>query len=398
MRAVLLLPLLAAEFLGLLAPGCVGHRLYNADRDQYIREIPVDGPEEASFDLAIIEFDDQGVFWKIEQLEDTLELIRDRSASSERGILVVLYVHGWRNNADPDLEDGDLVRFQSTLDRIAGNFAKAEASTPDRVVGVFIGWRGETSNIPIHNKVSFWGRRATAERVASLNMRETMFSVMREAKSRDLSKCIVVGHSMGGLIVGKTLAPSMTTLLLANGDDGARIPADLVLLQNPALDGLSSWQFIDFLKRNKARVELRSSDGTRFEAPGPAVVSITSVADRATSFAYPMGRWIDTIGLAFRGQLVEGGPSQHYLATHTEGHIEFLHSHRAWVEDDELKFERVEDAYNDTPFWIVQVSKEVMKDHGDVSNPVVDELIDRILQLNRLYEANLDTWIVSDAD
>ncbi len=396
MRAYFLLPALSVAFISLIASGCVGHRLYNAEREQYLREISVDGPEEASFDLAIIEFDDQGVFWKIDQLEDTLELIRDRNASSERGIMVLLYVHGWRNNADPDQQDGDLARFESTLTRIAGNFAQAEAPTPDRVIGVYLGWRGNKSNIPVHDKLTFWGRRATAERVASLNMRETMFSVMREAKSRDLSKCIVVGHSMGGLIVGKTLAPSMTTLLLANGDEGARIPADLVLLQNPALDGLTSWQFVDFLKRNKARAELRSSDGTHFDAPGPVVVSITSEADRATSLAYPMGRWIDTVGLAFRGKIVEGGPSQRYLATHSEGHIEFLHSHRAWVEDGELKLERVADAYNDTPFWIIQVTKDVMKDHGDTSNPVVDELVDRLLQLNRLYETDLDTWIVSD--
>ncbi|GAB5495048.1 MAG: hypothetical protein Phyf2KO_01280 [Phycisphaerales bacterium] len=395
MRVSIFLSTLFAATFCVLASGCIGHRLYNTERDQYLREVAIDDSSETTFDLAIIEFDDHGVFWKIEQLEDTLEMIRERNASSQRGILVVLYVHGWRNNADPNQDDGDLVRFQSTLSHIAGNFANSEAPTPDRVIGVFLGWRGNTSNIPIQNKLTFWGRRSTAERVASLNMRETMFSVMREAKSRDLSKCIVVGHSMGGLIVGKTLAPSVTTLLLANGDEGARIPADLVLLQNPALDGLSSLQFIDFLKRNKARAELRSSDGTRFNAPGPVVVSITSEADRATSFAYPLGRWIDTVGLAFRGKVVEGGPSQRYLATHSEGHVDFLHSHRAWVDDGELQFERVPDAYNDTPFWIVQVSKDVMKDHGDLNNPVVNELVERILLLNRLYETDLDTWILS---
>ena len=60
--------------------GCVGHRIYNTDREQYLQELTVPENEEISYDLAIIEFDDQGIFWKLEQLEDTLEMIAQRNA------------------------------------------------------------------------------------------------------------------------------------------------------------------------------------------------------------------------------------------------------------------------------------------------------------------------------
>ena len=92
---------------------------------------------------------------------------------------------------------------------------------------------------------------------------------------------------MGGLIVGRTLAPSLEILLLTNGRDGVQLPADLILLQNPALDALASWQFIDFLKRSNAYVELRSSDGESFESPRPIIVSITSEVDSVTATSYP---------------------------------------------------------------------------------------------------------------
>lgn len=371
----------------------MAHRIYNEEPHQYIRNVEVPGQDGATYDLAIIEFDDHGVFWKLEQLEDTLNLIERRNAESKRGVFVILYVHGWHNNADPNQKRGDLVRFREELATIATEFAAGTGRTPDRVIGVYLGWRGATTRVPIQKQLSFWDRRNAAERVVSLNMREALFRLMAAARSRPESKCFVVGHSMGGLIVSKTLSPSLSTMLMTNGREGVRMHADLVLLLNPALDALASWQFIDFLKRSNAALELRSSSGEISRSPGPLIVSITSEADRATGRAYPFGRTLATLATAFRDDHDDSRPSQRYLATHAEGHVDYLVSHRARVENGEIILERVPDAFNDTPFWVIRVTSEISRDHGDTRNPMLGKLINQISDLNRLYERDVQTWM-----
>jgi hypothetical protein len=387
-----------------LLTACVPHRLYNSEPDQYLRTLEVEAAGAASAELAIIEFDDRGLLWKREQLEDAVELIRKRNAEAEDGVLVVVYIHGWKNNADPDDPRGALDRFRRSV------IANAEAQRSEspiavnHVVGVFLGWRGDTSDIPIQEQFTFWDRHAAAERLVSLNMRETLFRVMQATKERDGSKCFIVGHSMGGLIVGKTMAPTLTTLLLSSAEQGVDLPVDLVLLQNPALDALASWQFVDFLKRSGARLELRSRDGQVRDAPGPIIASITSESDDATGVAYPVGRSIGNLFASFRTDHPKGAPSQRYLATHAEGHVDFLVSHHAFVRDGEVVIEPVPDAYNDTPFWIIRASREISRDHVDTNNPLISRLIEMLIERNEVYRTDLETWIVarplttSDAD
>jgi len=376
--------------------GCVAHRIYNEDPSEYIQSLQVDGVAEANCDLAIIEFDDQGIFWKLDQMEDAIELIRRRNRESPRGVLVITFVHGWQNNADPNLPEGDLSRFRDRLVEIARGLDGSDVTKIDHVIGIYLGWRGATSRVPVQKLLTFWDRSRAAERVASLNMRETLLRVMSATSEKQESKCYVVGHSLGGMIVGKTLAPTLTTLLLANGRDGVRMPADLVLLQNPALDALASWQFIEFLKRSNATAKLISAGSEPLDAPGPIMVSITSDVDSATGSTYQFGRTVSSLFTTFRNDQGDSRPNQRFLARRAEGHVEYLISHRAWVEDGEIVIQRVPGAFNDTPFWIIQVTKDISKDHKDVHNPVFAKLVEHLSQLNRLFEADVHTKMFID--
>lgn len=383
--------------LGLLVfsfAGCTRHTLYNRDPEQYIRKIPVDQPGAATADLAIIEFDDQGVLWKQDQLEDAVRLIQIRNEETQTGTLVIIYIHGWLNNADPNDIEGSLERFQKSVYSTAAAQSQKD-SLADHVVGVFLGWRGKSNGTPLLREFTFWDRRQTAERLDSINMRETLFRIMKTAKQYPGSKCFVVGHSMGGLIVGKTLSPSLTTLLLSNEQRGTHLPVDLVLLQNPALDALSSWQFIDFLKRFEARLELRSLKGEVILPQGPAIASITSEADNVTQIAYTLGRKLENLFASYRKDTVGSEPKQRYLASHAEGHVEYLVSHRAYVQDGEVVLERIPNAFNDTPFWIIRVSKDISRDHGDVNNPLYSKLVMKIIDLNQIYRTDLQTWMIT---
>lgn len=371
--------------------GCMPHKLYNARPDQYLQRLATDAGDSAAADLAIIEFDDHGVFWKRDQLEDTVSLIRRANEEASEGTLVLVYIHGWKNNADPNHENGSLERFRQTVLANATRDRDDRPFATDRVVGVFLGWRGDSSNMPLQEQLTFWDRRQAGERVASIHMQETLLRIMQATKERAGSKCFIVGHSMGGMIIGKAISPSLTTLLLAEGRDGVRLPVDLVILQNPALEALATWQFIDILKRFQARLDLRSDDGSVQPADGPLIASITSVADSATGRAYPFGRTIASFGTKFRRDMGPGMPSQHHLATRAVGHVDYLTSHRAYLRDGEIILERIPGAFNDTPFWVIEVSKDISKDHGDVGNPTYGRLIEKLIQLNQVYRTDLES-------
>lgn len=373
--------------------GCVPNRIYNALPEQYLQELVEADESSVGVHLAIIEFDEFGMLWERDQLESAIELIRDQNAKSERGIAVFTYTHGWMNNADPDREENDLARFEVGLRELGERLHHGGEDAPDHIVGVYLGWRGATDRIPLWHELSFWNRKDAAERVASYQMWETLFRVTVAAKQRPGTKVLLAGHSMGGMILGKTLAPSLTTLLMTAGSEGVRSLADMVLLENPAMDGLSAYEFIDYLKRSGAYVELEKADGQIVPAPGPVVVSVTSEVDWVTRVAYAAGQVIDNLPRAFRDDLGEGVPSQGEFANRAHGHMDYLVSHRAWVEDGEVVLERVEGAYNDTPFWIVQVSADISANHGDIRNENFRTLIEMLLQKNQVYGAGVQTWI-----
>ncbi|MEM9084047.1 MAG: hypothetical protein AAGB34_10670, partial [Planctomycetota bacterium] len=385
-RAVLL------SFLALISPSCVPHKLYNELPEQYLQQVAWDEAGTVPAHLAVIEFDDHGMFWKRDQLEDTIDLIRDANQAADDGTLVIIYIHGWKNNANPESSEGSLVRFRESVRNVAAQSPADRSFAADRVVGVFLGWRGRTSDIPLQEQFTFWDRRQAGERLASSHIQETLLRIMQITKDQPGSKCFIVGHSMGGLIVGKSVTSILTTLLLSQGDEGTQLPVDLVLLQNPAIDALSSWQTIDLLKRVNARVELRMPNGNGLPARGPLIASITSEADTATSRAYPFGRSIASFGTSFRRDHAPGEPSQRHLATHALGHVDSLTSHRAFLRDGEVVIEQIPGAFNDTPFWVIQVSKEISKDHGDVGNPIYGRLVEQLIELNDVYRTDLETW------
>lgn len=379
--------------LAAIAFACVPNRIRHERPDEYLSQVHAEGHESLPADLAIIEFDDFGQFWKRDQLEDTLELIRTRNAEAERGVLVVVYAHGWMNDSNPSRKKGALETFRVSMADLAVELEAAGSPAPDRVVGVYIGWRGAVTRVPLLSQMSFWSRQDAAERMASYNMRETFFRLVKATKVRPESKVMLSGHSMGGMIVAKTLGPSLTTMLLASGEEGMPAFADMVVLMNPALDALSSYHLIEYLKRTETRVELRQADGTVRPAAGPVIAAITSEVDWVTKTAYPAGQVLGLSSAGVRHDEQPGQPSQWKLATRALGHVKELISHRAWVEDGEVRFERVPDSFNTTPYWVVQVSSDISSGHGDIHGPEFRELVRQLTLLNALYDAESLTWL-----
>jgi len=74
----------------------------------------------------------------------------------ERGVLTVVFVHGWKHNASA--EDENVASFRKLLPKVA------KMTPTRRVIGVYVGWRGLSIDWGDWlTNISYWDRKATAE-------------------------------------------------------------------------------------------------------------------------------------------------------------------------------------------------------------------------------------------
>ncbi len=191
--------------------GCVGNREFNSEPEDYLRVARTPGG--LPYAVSVVEFDDQGEPWNLEQLDAVVELIRTLNAESPHGIILHQFIHGWKSNASRDQQSGQrLAWFEGEIERLAGysEAASTRDGAPARpVVGLFIGWRGRTYSLPVLIDASFWNRRVAAHRVASIGLIEVLQRTLRAADENPDSKCFLLGHSMGGLILEKTVGQAV---------------------------------------------------------------------------------------------------------------------------------------------------------------------------------------------
>lgn len=258
-----------------------------------------------SFDLAIVEFDDQGLCYQRAQM-DALQAKLD----SLKDAIIVLFVHGWKHDARSD--DDNLVSFRTIL----GALARVVRPTGRPVLGVFAAWRGMSLYGPLLIEATFFGRKEAALRVALGSVRELFIRLRRyrNQEARDTgARLIVIGHSFGGLITYSALAQSLV--------DAAALPpsrivpsfGDVVLLVNPAFEAARYLPVYEL-------IEARRAPFARDQRP--VFISVTARNDTATGFWFPLGmRW------AARGESTRTKKEREALV-HTMGHIPWLITHR----------------------------------------------------------------------
>lgn len=294
-------------------------------------------------DLAIIEFDDHGEFWEPVQLDDTLDLLHERS-TPEQPALVVVFVHGWKNNASPRNERrGNLRGFSQILVNLAEDqirrCGEAEEMVDEErrkalesfcgrpVVGVYMAWRGKTFVTPVGKSLSYFNRRAAAERVARVSFSHAIHRLVNHAKGNKAddrgnpeSVVVVVGHSLGGLILENTLLRSLTA---ETNDFAETFPVDLAVLVNSANDAILTRQFLHALEN--APSNTYDVLGRKSPLNLPLIVSVTSRGDWATGALTPISQALRGVGKAFRKYGADDGSPdvqrrQTYYYRHTAGH------------------------------------------------------------------------------
>jgi pimeloyl-ACP methyl ester carboxylesterase len=235
-----------------------------------------------------VEYDDFGHIFNRNQLNAATETAR--SVAERKGIIVV-YVHGWHHNANP--QDEDVRRFGQAISE-AGKMDKEKYGDTRHVMGIFVGWRGESidSNVAMPLSVfTFWERKNTAQAVGDGAVFELFRKLADIREEYPDSRLLLVGHSFGAAVTYSSVSHSITAQITDDLEvnetetlsDEQFKRWDLVILINPAFEAMQL----------RPQFELaRSRDYKNTQLPH--LLIITSAADWATKTLFPVGRRIST--------------------------------------------------------------------------------------------------------
>ncbi|NJO17978.1 MAG: hypothetical protein HC877_20300 [Thioploca sp.] len=246
--------------------------------------------------LGVVEFDDQGQFYNKRQLEVLLDKLREEA--KENSLIMITFVHGWHHNAKEG--DVNLKEFKELLERINA-LQEGVPGEKRKIVGVYLGWRGDSISIPYFNYITFWSRKNTAETIgAQGGITETLLELekvkdipLKSGKASGDNRLIIIGHSFGGLIVYSALAHTLLDRFVSNnpivpGKDDSKpiVPGvgDLIVLINPAFEALQFANFHQLIKKRE------------YNNYQPTLMTVlTSENDNATKVLFPIGRFFSTL-------------------------------------------------------------------------------------------------------
>ena len=440
--------------LPLLLVGCVSNRLYRAGTKSTVTvQPPVGGKPSAMLDgcepkpltpcMAFLEFDDFGEMFEAKQLDHAIELI-ESSKTANKHPVVVTFVHGWQNNADPGRDkdkEGNAYGFGQALIPLAEKYK----NTP--VIGIYVAWRGElvSKYWPLRRQFSYFNREQAAIRIPGARMTNALARIVRAAHDVD-GYAIQVGHSFGGLILERALTQATVNQIQSvesepasgapnslaprtpaaepNSQEKTRADADLTVFVNSAAPATEAKQMLDVLKDCKPQPTgpPRNPDTALF-------ISISSMSDAATKVALPIGHGYPFLKYKFNGSLRANDPlacsddhiSQGSFYMSSAAHMAVLQSHQV-VEDDDMshckqaaedrrsndverasaawqyftppflekcyKIEEKKDAWNNTPYWIMEVPSEIIPDHSTIFTGRLISMLVNLVPPNAQVEAS----------
>ncbi|KXI28728.1 lipase [Paraglaciecola hydrolytica] len=219
--------------------------------------------------------------------------------AGQQEVVIVTFVHGWHHSAKP--EDGNIQEFRKLLSTISArenDYSQKFMRKKRLILGVYIGWRGDSLNIEYLNTVTFWDRKATAHEVGHKGITEALLKLEELKNVRNsydegqpsANRLVTIGHSFGGAVVFSALQKIMAERFIDSQQDKnyqqyADGFGDLVILMNPAFEAL----------RFSSLMEL-SQDKCRKYQQGqlPKLAILTSETDYATKLAFPAGRIFST--------------------------------------------------------------------------------------------------------
>ena len=316
--------------------------------------------------------------------------------------LVITYVHGWHHGAD----SRDVGNFSGWLAEVSKTQLIRDSGL--HPIGVYLGWRGESTTIPVIRQFTFYSRKAAAERLASnfdcYDAIAAVSQAARESHGAGGQYTVLIGHSFGGLVVERSVAHAINAEMHGHAAADRSLPADLILMVNPASDSILTRQMI-------AALASRHTENSR-----PFLVSLTSTADAATGTAFPISTSLAATTKVFNEVPVPGTEqreSERRFYTATPGHNDFLINHETVKMEKTIRAPGGLNALQtnlshnlsgevfttdgpngtldlwhlkrtgnvDVPYWDVKVDPTIIKNHGDIWNPKAQAMMAAIFRM-----------------
>jgi hypothetical protein len=282
--------------ISILLTGCITFRA-----GRQLQGGPIQGGD--GYQLGVVEIDDQGRFWNRSEVEQVIGLVRQET--SKGGATVVVFIHGWHHSARPD--DENLTMFRDALRKL-----KTEMDEPiyraarkklfkhedAEVIGVYVGWRGRS--LPSFlDYLTFWGRKAAAERVGQgdvVELLSALHNIWSEANDRGkYTGLVTIGHSFGGQVALSAVSGILRNRVVVAQPDGSRAFkalagfGDLVVLVNPAVESALF-----------EAISEQTRKATFAKQQTPVLLVVSSETDGANGSWFPFGRRIGVINQLHR--------------------------------------------------------------------------------------------------
>lgn len=211
------------------------------------------------------------------QLQAILDTIKKQKESSGRPLLVSVYVHGWHHDASPDSENRK--KYPNMLARYYDSLKKINKNDEDNydVLGIYVGWRGESNKLPLLNSLTIGGRAKVADKVGKdSQLKAELNKIADTMRVDDRNRMIVMGHSLGGRVLSRAF---MSDLKQGTVQPlGERV---VITTVNPAIGA-------------EAYLPLYVSNNVSTESRVPTWVNFTSEDDWATKNTY---KFAGSVGL-----------------------------------------------------------------------------------------------------
>jgi hypothetical protein len=378
------------------------------------------------YTINYVEYTDKGTLWNPRELDDAVKQIMAAADRGGQHPLVVVYVHGWQNNASE--LSGDVVKFRAFLSRLADDYPVGQPGKAPQVAGIYLGWRGLTINVqPFKYFAGYWSRRQTARNVGRTGIKKAVEIIKDAVNANPTARAntflIFAGHSFGARVLenaidgldakgnpgfmrqyfeemhkaAQTAHNQQAKVREAQANAAPTLPADLVVYVNAATSSAKTLE----------RLRQVESDCPSFQShpicsADPLYVAFTSTNDMATGLVMPIAN------LAFPDF---GSDKLHLISA---ANTPWIHTHRApepgCPQGEAICFDiaeanlppakyhlpripgkaqvpKSEDHQTETdPFWIFNVHSNLVNGHGDVWNPNVSNMLTVILQNNRRFQ------------
>lgn len=282
----------------------------------------------------IVRNSDSGEFFNRCDFAAALYASRYRDLNSEKSKqsnLVVVYVHGWREDSgdgkkvfynfseqvasqtlpefnqdairEGETTGSDYDRFNDFIENLQNQVSESEHTSDHQtnVIGIFVSWEGG-HRFPGLTYLTFWDRGAAANRIARSSSLSYLIGALENALRRQgtnsENQLVLIGHSFGGRILYSAVKdPLMRDIQHAyvdeakvTNDDGSKEckrrlydfvdrRKNLVVLINPAFEAGIYKQFDSLRYEN-----------TYQENQPPLLVTLTSDSDWPNARFFPLGQ------------------------------------------------------------------------------------------------------------